>query len=102
MRACAALHGSVFETNIPTLGEKGFTFEKIVLWATDRPTKEEQGAGPGLESYETQAIKFMNLCFEWDPERRISAKDALQHPFLKELDIEVEEIAASEMEIGFC
>lgn len=28
------------------------------------------------------AVKFMQLCFELDPARRISAQEALQHGFL--------------------
>lgn len=79
----------MFETSIPTIGEKGFTLEKIVLWATNRT-----GSGSGsnnrddetLTAEESQAVKFMQECFELDPAKRISAEDALQHEFLGEGD----------------
>lgn len=79
MRACAALHGCVFETTIPTIGEKGFTLEKIVLWATNRTATE----GEQLPEWEKTAVGFLERCFELDPEKRITAKEALGHAFLK-------------------
>ncbi|KAL7276464.1 Cell division control protein 7 [Rhizina undulata] len=82
MRACSALHGCIFETNIPTIGEKGFTLEKIVLWATNRLSggKEEEKLPPN----EALAVKFMGRCFELDPVKRLSAEEALMHDFLAE------------------
>ena len=84
MRACAMIHGCIFETTIPTIGEKGFTLEKIVLWATNR------SAGGGSSSAdqdllpegERLACQFLARCFELDPMKRISAAEALRHPFL--------------------
>lgn len=102
MKQCAALHGTscsvslpprtnpklagcVFETTITTIGERGFTLEKIVLWATNRTatgsgkdSKDDQQ----LPSDEALAIRFLQRCFELDPTKRISAKEALEHEFL--------------------
>ena len=75
MKAAAAMHGSVFETNIETIGEKGYTWEKIILWASCR---EKDPLSPA----EHQAIRFLNGLLELDPSKRLSAKEALQHEFL--------------------
>lgn len=42
MRACSLLHGAVFETNIPTVSESGFSMEKIVLWSTNRNAERDE------------------------------------------------------------
>jgi len=34
MKAAASMHGQVFETNIPTVGEKGYGWEKLVVWSS--------------------------------------------------------------------
>lgn len=83
----------MFETTIPTIGEKGFTLEKIVLWATNRT-----GSGSGsnnkddelLTAEESSAVRFMEECFELDPVKRISADEALEHEFLASDDVEME------------
>jgi cell division control protein 7 len=82
MRLCAQIHGSVFETTIPTIGEKGFTLEKIVMWSTNRSAKGDESEN--MSRGEAEAIKFMKKCFELDPAKRISADDALNHEFLAE------------------
>ena len=76
MQAVAAMHGQLFETNIETVGEGGFTLEKIVLWAACR---EKDKAG--LRVGEQQAVKFLARLLELDPLKRTSAKEALQHDF---------------------
>ena len=76
MQAVAAMHGQLFETNIETIGEKGFTLEKIVLWAACR--EKDKG---GLRVGELQAVKFLEKLLELDPWKRVSAKEALQHEF---------------------
>ncbi|KZF21812.1 kinase-like protein [Xylona heveae TC161] len=82
MRACALLHGTVFEANIPTIGERGFSFEKIILWSTSRSGKREDGREETLSADEQQAVRFLQRCMELDPEKRISAEEALRHEFL--------------------
>ena len=75
MSQVALLHGNVFECNIPTVGEKGFPFEKLILWSTVR---EKLSAG------ELLAVKLLGQCLDLDPANRISAKDALKEDFLRE------------------
>lgn len=76
MQGVAAMHGSVFETNIETIGERGFTLEKIVLWAACRE-KEDGELHPG----EVQAVHLLTGLLELDPNKRLSAKQALNHEF---------------------
>ncbi|KAK2590706.1 Cell division control protein 7 [Conoideocrella luteorostrata] len=77
MKAAGLLHGCVFETSIPTVGQQGFTMEKIILWSTcrtdDKPLTDE----------EKLAVRFLERCMELDPSRRITAEQALEHPFLQ-------------------
>ena len=79
MQHCALLHGAVFECTIPTIGEKGFAFEKLVLWSDCRT-----GTGKGLSDDEKQTVAFLEQCMELDPRKRITAEEALEHPFLRE------------------
>ncbi|ODH27735.1 CDC7 protein kinase [Paracoccidioides brasiliensis] len=72
MRAAAALHGQVFETTIPTIGEKGYSWEKIVLWSSC----VEQ-----LTESEKQATRFLSTLLELNPSKRPTAKEALRHEF---------------------
>ncbi|KAE8148809.1 kinase-like domain-containing protein [Aspergillus avenaceus] len=72
MKTAAAMHGQVFETNIPTIGEKGYSWEKLVKWAS---CVEE------LTESEKQATRLLAGLMELDPYKRLSAKEALQHEF---------------------
>lgn len=94
MQAVAAMHGSVLETNIDTIGEKGFTLEKIVLWASCRERENE-----GLRAGEQQAVLFLQGLLELDPTRRMSAKEALQDEFfINPVEDEVEREEREEQE----
>lgn len=87
MKACAALHGCVFETSIATIGERGFTLEKIVLWATNRTANGSSRDGTGdqrLGREEAEAVELLRGCFELDPARRWGAGEALECVFLRE------------------
>ena len=98
MAACALLHGAVFDCTIPTVGEKGFPFEKLILWSTcranvgDRDSEEKEE----LDYGERLAIKFLERCMDLDPKKRVSATEALQHDFLTK---ELEEDLGDEMDV---
>ncbi|KAH8428915.1 serine/threonine protein kinase CDC7 [Aspergillus melleus] len=72
MKSAAVMHGQIFETNIPTIGEKGYSWEKLVKWAS---CVEE------LTESEKQATRLLAGLMELDPYKRMSAKEALQHEF---------------------
>nr|POE47969.1 cell cycle serine/threonine-protein kinase hsk1 [Quercus suber] len=80
MRETALLHGQVMHTNLPTLTEHGPGWERILLWSTSRGKKTSESGG--LSREELDAVEFMKCCLELDPANRITAEDALQHPFL--------------------
>ncbi|KAF2101885.1 kinase-like protein [Rhizodiscina lignyota] len=83
MRDAALLHGQIMETNIPSYSDVGHSFEKIILWSTDRSRKDNRGNRvEELSKDEKEAMSFMERCFELNPERRITAKEALMHPFV--------------------
>ncbi|KAM0324650.1 hypothetical protein ACHAQA_008041 [Verticillium albo-atrum] len=84
MRAAGALHGCMFETNIPTIGISGFSLEKLVLWSTCRSPNDREGdpKGQPLNEEEKLAVSFLERCMDLDPAKRISAEEALAHPFL--------------------
>ncbi|KFY41264.1 hypothetical protein V495_05010 [Pseudogymnoascus sp. VKM F-4514 (FW-929)] len=84
MKQGALLHGTVFETNIPTVGQQGFSLEKIILWSTCRTENDANGKDVSLSDEEKLAIRFLERCFDLDPNKRISAAEALDHPFLKD------------------
>ncbi|PWY65047.1 kinase-like protein [Aspergillus heteromorphus CBS 117.55] len=82
MKIAAAMHGQVFETNIPTIGEKGYSWEKLVKWAS---CVEE------LTESEKQATRLLAGLMELDPYKRLSAREALQHEFFTDpIDHDVE------------
>ncbi|KAI1609263.1 cell division control protein 7 [Exophiala viscosa] len=76
MQAVAAMHGQLFETNIETIGERGFTLEKIILWASCREKEHD-----ALRAGEAQAVSFLSGLLELDAGKRWNAKEALQHAF---------------------
>ncbi|EGX96495.1 cell cycle protein kinase, putative [Cordyceps militaris CM01] len=77
MKAAGLLHGCVFETTIPTVGQQGFTMEKIILWSTCRTD------GKPLTDEERLAVRFLERCMELDPNRRMTAEEALDHELLR-------------------
>jgi cell division control protein 7 len=84
MKQIAYLHGTSFESNIPTIGANGFALGKIVLWSTCRTEHAGTGETGKLSPEEEVAIRFLDRCLELDPNKRISAEEALQHEFLAE------------------
>lgn len=83
MKLAGQLHGCIFETTIPTVSNQGFSFEKIMLWSTCRSDGGKDGTANALTPEEKEAIEFLARCMDLDPTRRISAEEALQHPFLQ-------------------
>ena len=84
MRETALLHGQVFEASIPTVTEGGHGFQKLLLWCLGRPSGSERAGkgGTGLSKEELEAVNFMSECLELNPNKRITAEEALAHPFI--------------------
>ena len=87
MKQCAALHGAVFECTLPTIGQTGFPLSHIVQWSTSTTRPDE---ADDLPADIKETVKFLELCLELDPRRRISARAALASDFLAEADMETE------------
>ncbi|KAL8840566.1 MAG: hypothetical protein Q9170_001252 [Blastenia crenularia] len=81
MKACAWLHGTVFECSLPTIGEKGFLLKQIVQWSVSAVRPDEREA---IDPEVMECISFLELCLELDPRKRISARRALTTDFLAE------------------
>jgi cell division control protein 7 len=84
MKQAAYLHGAAFETNIPTIGANGFALSKLILWSTCRNEPGQRDESYKLAPDERLAVSFLERCLELDPNKRISALEALQHEFLAE------------------
>ena len=87
MKQCAALHGAVFDCTLPTIGQTGFSLSHIVQWSTSPTRPEDENK---LPSDVKDAVRFLELCLELDPRRRMSARAALASDFLGEPDLETE------------
>ncbi|EGX51298.1 hypothetical protein AOL_s00054g368 [Orbilia oligospora ATCC 24927] len=83
MRACAALHGAVFETAIPTISEKGHSLSRIVEWATSRSKNDP------LSLEEKRALVFLEKTLDLDHRKRLSAAEALEDPFLTNIGADI-------------
>jgi cell division control protein 7 len=79
MKEVALLHGQVLQTNIPTMSTGGHSWEKLILWCNNRNRNED---GSGLTEDEQEAVDFLKCCLELDPSKRITAQQALEHPWL--------------------
>ncbi|KAL8972410.1 MAG: hypothetical protein Q9183_000571 [Haloplaca sp. 2 TL-2023] len=79
MKNCALLHGAVFESSLPTIGEKGFQLKQIVQWSVSAYKPDERGP---LEPDVLDCVNFLEMCLDLDPRRRISARKALASDFL--------------------
>ena len=82
MKDTSLLHGQILQTNLPTVSEGGHSWEKILLWCTGRDKKSSDGTKGALSSEEQEVVEFMKCCLELDPAKRITAEEALEHPFL--------------------
>lgn len=81
MKACANLHGTVFECTVPTIGERGHTLEELIQWSVTSVRPED---GDCLDADTKEVIRFLALLLELDPRKRLTARGALRTSFLRE------------------
>lgn len=79
MKACANLHGAVFECTVPTIGDRGHTLEELIQWSVSSQRPED---GCCLDTETKEVIKFLALLLEMDPKKRLTARAALRTSFL--------------------
>jgi len=82
MKSCALEHGQVFDCNIPTITDNGYTMEKIIMWSTNQPSRDADGNKLRLENDVLSAVDFLNVLLDLDPRSRYTAQMALEHDFL--------------------
>jgi cell division control protein 7 len=81
LRETSLLHGQIFETNIPSYSEGGHSLEKIILWCTGR-TGDKTQPKKELDDEEKEAVQFLHRLLECNPAKRITAEEAMRHPFI--------------------
>ena len=83
MRQAALLHGQVLDTNLPSITNRGHSLEAIMAWSLDRPQRDRNGRRTQLRPDELPMVRFLEALMELNPRKRLSAEEALEHPFLK-------------------
>ncbi|KAJ1660080.1 Cell division control protein 7 [Dispira simplex] len=74
IKRVAALHDRSFFTNVPTVRDSGVMFERLVkVYNPD-----------GYHKFPTELFDLVQHCFMLNPKERITAADALNHPFLRD------------------
>lgn len=97
VQQCGLLHGSIFETNIPTIRDSPFSFEQLIDWCNDRRAKRDPNTGERislLSPMERLAVDLLKRCMDLDFRKRLRATEALGHDFFmyeEETDQEEEE-----------
>jgi serine/threonine protein kinase len=67
-----------FEATLPGLSDRAMPFIRLIQWATS--SMEE----PDWE--ETLALDFLDCCMDLNSRSRLSAANALKHPFLSKAE----------------
>ncbi|KAF9516771.1 hypothetical protein BS47DRAFT_1371577 [Hydnum rufescens UP504] len=84
MERCARLHNRTFATNVPSVDHPEITWAELVNRIN--PTSATQELPTVRSSTHNllvkSAVDLMSKCLHWDPTQRITARDALYHPFL--------------------
>ncbi|KAL1923111.1 uncharacterized protein VTP21DRAFT_9487 [Calcarisporiella thermophila] len=81
MKACAATLNRTFLTNIPNIRENRVPFAKFCRVMYPEGFAEREKEDPHLLK---MALDFLDRCMNLDPKGRITAEEALLHPFLRE------------------
>lgn len=85
LRQIALLHNCVFETNIPTIPELRRPFSELIQWSRD----DGAASYTPESSEELEAIDLLDKLMTLNSRKRVSAEQALQHPFFRNKDFPV-------------
>ncbi|KAK9479295.1 kinase-like domain-containing protein [Lipomyces japonicus] len=83
MIKCARQHGAALEITIPSVFDEGWGFEEICNWLSG--TNDAAYSDTEFTDEEILAYDFLRKCMDVDFQTRMSASDALKHPFLADL-----------------
>ncbi|EJD36603.1 kinase-like protein [Auricularia subglabra TFB-10046 SS5] len=90
MEKAAILHNRTFITNVPSVTDEGITWRDFVLKLhprlLERADEEDDAAHDARCAVIEDALDLVEMCLEPEAPRRITARDALLHPFLREED----------------
>lgn len=90
MRQAAQQHNQTLEVSLPTLHERPIPFQRLIRWCQTgtRDNDFEE------TSEMAEAIEFLSKCLDLDPWSRLTAKEALDHPYLLLIENDIADYAA--------
>ncbi|ORX99048.1 kinase-like protein [Basidiobolus meristosporus CBS 931.73] len=77
MQHAAALLNRSFITNVPTVHDNPIGWERLIKYLNPN----------GFKDIPVEAFDLLKRCMSLDPQERITASEALRHPFLVENDV---------------
>lgn len=86
IKDAAARHDVSFETTVPTLFDACLDWPRLLNWCRDPDRRDSDIDSEELEV----AYCFLSECLCLDSWQRWTAEDALRHPFLADIDVELE------------
>lgn len=85
LQKASLLHGSVYETNIPSIHDNPLTFEKLIKVCTSTWNGSHYEEIEDITAEHRKAIELMAHLLTLDYRRRYTATQALQHSFFNDL-----------------
>ncbi|CDZ98699.1 kinase-like protein [Phaffia rhodozyma] len=99
MDKCGALHNRTFISNLPSIDHPGHPLESIILAANPDFYNSDE---PNYRADIMLALDLLKRCLALDPCKRITANEALYHPFLAQNDVDEDEDAPRNPLKGIC
>jgi cell division control protein 7 len=119
MDKCAAIHNRTFLSNLPSIDHEGRSLESIVLVSNpdlwnhkafpppkplflDDPFYEPPPSEAQHRHEIEQALDLLKRCLALDPCKRLTAADALKHPWLRRPGVDEDADGPRKPEEGVC